>query len=299
VLDSEVDLVSGPNESLHPIPREQLRVFPSDSDIPKDARNARIDDTFVPVAKVEVPEPAEFQKWRASLLQELRTATFNHFPPRIPAAQPLEDLGSGTVRIATEQGISIHLRATKLPGNPRRVLLLVANPDSNAPIPGTLEGAARDGDALYTCEPRGWGSTRWTRKNPPNYVERSHYLLGRTADSGRVWDIAATARYLKSLHRGAEVHLLAHGTAAGLAIYAALLEPDIAALTLHEPPATHNDPAAPVLLNVLRICDLPDALGMLAPRSVTITGQYLEEPTRKAARIYEAAGVPANFKAAP
>jgi len=30
------------------------------------------------------------------------------------------------------------------------------------------------------------------------------------------------------------------------------------------------------LLNVLRVCDVPDALGALAPRSLTISGLNLE-----------------------
>src|SRR5260370_16162579 len=86
VLDSEVDLVSGPREDIHPIPPEQLRVFPEDSDIPKDARNSRIDQEFVPMAKVELPTKGTFDKWQKELVTNLRRLTFHHFPDRIPPA---------------------------------------------------------------------------------------------------------------------------------------------------------------------------------------------------------------------
>ena len=45
---------------------------------------------------------------------------------------------------------------------------------------------------LVVLSPRGVGPTAWVRKSPPNYVERSHVLVGKTVDEGRVWDVAAT-----------------------------------------------------------------------------------------------------------
>jgi hypothetical protein len=51
VLDTEVDLVTGTPKEVHPIAPEQLRVFPEDSDLPKDAVNGQIDREFVPMAK--------------------------------------------------------------------------------------------------------------------------------------------------------------------------------------------------------------------------------------------------------
>ena len=65
VADSEVDLVTGPeNKRQYPIPPEKLRVFPQDSDIPKDELNTTIDQHFVPMAKVEPPKQGEYETWR-------------------------------------------------------------------------------------------------------------------------------------------------------------------------------------------------------------------------------------------
>ena len=155
------------------------------------------------------------------------------------------------------------------------------------------------GDQVYICSPRGIGPTRWTRKDPPNYVERAHVLLGRTVDAGRVWDLIATARYLVEKH-DAKVPLciVGEGSGAVLAAYAALWEPEIAGLLLQKPPLSHAEPDAPALLNILRVCDVPDVLGMLAPRPMTIDGVG-SELLDKVWAAYAAAGDPAKLVIKP
>ena len=61
---------------------------------------------------------------------------------------------------------------------------------------------------------------------------------------------------------------MGHGPAAVLATYGALWESDIAGVILRAPPPTHMDPAAPQLLNVLRVCDVPHVMGMLGAPAV-------------------------------
>ncbi len=55
-----------------------------------------------------------------------------------------------------------------------------------------------------------------------------------------------------------------------------------------DPPATHMDPAAPQFLNVLRVCDIPETLGMIAPRPLTLLNGG--ELATKVKTIYTAAG---------
>ena len=291
VLDSEVDLVTGPREEIHPIPPEELRVFPQDPDIPKDALNSRIDREFVPMAKVEPPKEGSFASWRTELVTKLRRMTFHHFPDRIPAAESAPGDSTDSLRLSTEPGITIRMRAVRTPASePDRILLLVTASDLNAAPPAWLNKFLKENDGLFACEPRGIGASEWTRKDPPNYVERSHYLLGRTADSGRVWDIAATARYLRRRYGDQKpVYLAGENASAVLAIYAALLEPDVAGLILSQPPATHMNESAPALLNVLRVCDIPQALGMLAPRPLTIVADP-SDWGKNVTAIYRAAG---------
>jgi hypothetical protein len=114
------------------------------------------------------------------------------------------------------------------------------------------------------------GGSQWTRRNPPNYVERSHVLLGQTVDSARVRDVLALAQFLHTKYPKTEITLVGHGSAGVIAAYAALFDPHIAAVDLRHPPSTHQSVDAPQFLNVLRVTDIPTTLGLLAPRRVKI-----------------------------
>jgi hypothetical protein len=81
---------------------------------------------------------------------------------------------------------------------------------------------------------------------------------------------------------------LGQAGAAVLVAYAALLEPDITAVVLNHPMLSHQDASAPALLNVLRVCDVPEVLGMLAPRPLTIQGSPAPD-LKKVAEIYSSA----------
>jgi hypothetical protein len=145
----------------------------------------------------------------------------------------------------------------------------------------------------FRLMPRGVGPTRWTEKDPPNYVKRSHALLGRTLDAGRVWDIIATVRYLRAHARGnVPVHVAGDGGAGVLAVCATLVESEADSnleVTVFQPPQTLMDPAAPHFLNVLRVCDVRELLGMVAPHRLAIVGGS-KELTARIATIYAAAG---------
>ena len=97
-------------------------------------------------------------------------------------------------------------------------------------------------------------------------------------DAGRVWDAIAAAQYVSSNSRigtgqtTLPVHIAGQGAAGVIAAYAAALNDQIASVTVVSPPATHMDRRAPQLLNALRVCDIPDVLGLIAPRSLTMLG---------------------------
>lgn len=291
VTDTEHDLVTGPAEGDHPIPPSSLRVFREDSDIPTDALNARVDQVFVPIAAPGLPAAGHFEEWKDGLLRRLRHMAFNHFPERIPSATLMSEEAADWWRAATEPGITIRLHHVRQPVETvQRIVLYITESEANGSLPRWLESRLHTSDTLYVCEPRGVGKTRWTGRNPPNYVERSHFLLGRTVDSGRVWDIAAVAGALRQRHEGRVPLVVAgQGRAGILAAYAGLLEPEITTFVLRDPPGTHMDDSAPVLLNVMRVCDVPEAIGMLAPRSVTLEGAPSDLAERIAA-MYRAAG---------
>ncbi|HUY34024.1 MAG TPA: prolyl oligopeptidase family serine peptidase [Pirellulales bacterium] len=295
ITDSELDIVSeGGKPGPYPIAPETLRVFPGDADIPADQLNTTMDEHFVPLARVAAPEAGGYDAWKRPLLAELRRVSFGYFPDTIPAAKVLGDVDANTQRLQSEEGIEFRLRyPAGQAAEGKSVLLAVLNGDEAGTTPAWLEDLAAKGQVVVLCEPRGTGATRWTRKNGPNYVERSHALLGRTVDAGRVWDVIATAKHLSGRFTGGEggpaVFVAGNGPAAVVAAYAAVLDERIAGATLIAPSTTHMDGAAPQLLNVLRVCDVPDALGMLAPRPLAIVGSAAEQFTKTTAAYSAAA----------
>jgi len=78
-----------------------------------------------------------------------------------------------------------------------------------------------------------------------------------------------------------------------LAAYAALFEPSIAEVVAVEPPPTHD--YGPTFLNVLRVLDIPEALGLLAPRPLTVVNAD-PKGARRTAQFYDLAGARAKFR---
>jgi len=136
------------------------------------------------------------------------------------------------------------------------------------------------------------GRRPWTEKSPPNYVPRSYALLGRTADQGRVWDIAALAHSGETEHKGYR-RFVGYGKMGIIAAYAALFEPSIAEVVIVDPPVSHRD--GPIFLNVLRVLDIPEALGLLAPRPLTLISAK-DKAFDRTAEIYKLAGAADKFQ---
>jgi hypothetical protein len=300
VDDSEIDIVSeGSRPGAYPIPPEKLRVFSSDGDLPADQLNTKIDESFVPMASVPAPEAGKFEEWKKGLVAELKRVSFGYFPETIPAAKRSGgDSASDqtSIDMQSEQGIQFKLRfaADAKPDQAKPVLLVILNEEEAGRVPEWISRAnlAASEQALVYCEPRGIGATRWTKKDPPNYVARSHVLLGRTVDTGRVWDVISAAKYLAAEKR--PVQIAGKGAAGLIGAYAAIFAPEIASVTILSPPPTHMDNAAPQFLNVLRVCDVPDSLGLIAPRPLNIIGASGKDFSRTA-DAYDAAEAKRQF----
>jgi cephalosporin-C deacetylase-like acetyl esterase len=278
-------------------PDKELRVFPEEKDVPKNAINGRIDETIVPIARAKLPEAKKFAEWRNELLKKLRAKSFRDFPDRFPPAKfrnSVETSGEmGGAALISESGIEILLGWTlgEFEEQPSPGVLVVLDSvkeqESDATPSWAKTFAPKDNANLLAVRGLVWYA-QWTQKSPPNYVERSHALLGKTVDEGRVWDIAATIRYLKSKDkRKRKWRVIGRGQSGILAAYAALFEPDIDEVFIVDPPKWHRD--GPIFLNVLRVLDIPDALGLLAPRPLTLINAKDKAFDRTAA-IYKLAG---------
>jgi len=278
------------------IPGKDLRVFPKDKDLPKDAINARADETFVPMAKVELPEAGKFKEWKAGLVKQLREKSFRALPEKVRGAEWNDEHAQRDRGYFTEPGIvvargQIHLHK-QLPKEGLVWILLNPDEDSRDSLKYWMARyPAPDKLFIFT---RGGGAYRWTRKNPPNTVERSFVLIGQTADSGRVRDAAALINLKRdedSLRR-----VVGRGQAGIIAAYAALFTPRVSEVIIADPPLTHRD--GPHFLNVLRVLDIPEALGLLAPDvKLTLIGKNAKDKAfDRTAAIYERAGAREKFK---
>jgi cephalosporin-C deacetylase-like acetyl esterase len=272
-----------------PLEGKLLRVFAEDSDMPKDAVNGRIDETFVPRAEVNLPKEGEFAQWKKAMLTKLREQSFRTFPERIPPIPQYQEI-TEFVHSEPDINLAIHKEAGVRDGAVSTVV--VADMDEsykkNELLKKLIETAKREGDVRILWTRGGSEPLRWTRKSPPNYVERAHALLGLTVDQGRVWDIAATVRTLADKNKQVKTwRVVGHGQAGILAAYAALFEPSIKEIILIDPPPSHR--AGPMFLNVMRVLNIPDALGMLAPRRLTLI-HATDKAFDRTVEIYRRAG---------
>lgn len=276
-----------------PISPEKLRVFPADAELPKDQVNTRIDETFVAKGKPGTPTKDTFETWRRDLLERLKKVTFAAWPTEAPADsvpqlgnQPLEG------RESTEKGIDVVWSWRPGKNLEAAPLLVLLNPgDEPGKVPAWAQKLVGDGSVLLLCT-RGIGPVAWTKDIFPNTFERAFPILGSTSDSGRVWDVATIVRRHSAGQRGWRI--AGEGKGGLIGAYAALFEPAITEVIAVNPPASHQprkpgEPYGPALLNVLRVWDVPDALGSLAPRRLQLRGAA-DPAFQRATELYQIAG---------
>ena len=185
-----------------PIEGRKLRVFPEDADIPKDAINGRIDETFIAAAKVKLPEKAKFEDWRATTMKRLKAGVFPYFAKRIPTGNVIEEeFGSGQslhgVRV-TEGPVAVEVSRLTNRKDDKEIgtAFITSQVDQISATPPEVVQKLTGAQRVHVIGVRGYANNSWTEKSPPNYVARSHALLGRTPDEGRVWDTIAVIRRL-------------------------------------------------------------------------------------------------------
>ncbi len=286
---------------------EQLKVF---KDLPADSVNAEIQETFtVAAAPAKVPgSMAEWAKardgWRKALLEK----SFRGWPKQ---AGPLDvkrafSAGRQGLRLnaydfTSQTPVRLRLYLVEPVGlaKPQAVVLNVLDQQgwgeflaSMRPVFETelkeetpvkpdrktfekcrdwLE--ARKCAAVFLA-PRGIGPTAWNQaERKQTHHRRRFMLLGQTLDGMRVWDVRRAVQAIRSLDvvKGVPLVLESKRKLAGVTLYASLFEPDIAQLELDDLPPSHRQ--GPILLNVSRYLDMPEAVAMAAERSPVTIGQ--------------------------
>jgi len=121
----------------------------------------------------------------------------------------------------------------------------------------------------------------------------------------QVWDTLRALEAVRSLSGTVPVALAAQGEMAAVALYAALLDGQVAALFLDSPPATQNAPSAPdgrgtaiEMLSCLRITDMPQVAGLLFPAQLVVVGEC-PATYAWAGTLYGILGKPEAFQGCP
>ena len=86
----------------------------------------------------------------------------------------------------------------------------------------------------------------------------------------------------------AEWMAIGYGRSGVLAAYAALFEPKIKHVVIINPPKSHKE--GPTFLNVLRVLDIPEALGLLAPDVRLTLINARDQAFDRVEQIYRLAG---------
>ncbi|MGH9672921.1 MAG: alpha/beta hydrolase [Bryobacteraceae bacterium] len=277
-------------------PAESLAVFSGSP--PADAANFRVHETFLPTP--ELPPaitPLAWTQRRSQTMTRLRERTFAAFPAQPPPLAPrvtgkadgFEDLD-----FTSEEGITVRalIRRPQAPSPKRAAVLYVASDgDDPRAVTALMSTLNRRNTAVrMAVYPRGVGEIGW-EKSFWIATLRNAMHTGRTIDSMRLWDVLRALELLRAQPDvdPARITVLGKGAAAGLALYAALLDDRILQAVLMDPPLSHRQ--GPIFLNVLRYLDLPEAAAMIAPRRV-IFYAHVPPAYEAARRIYAALGVP-------
>lgn len=256
-----------------------------------------------------IPEVAKewWKRTRLDWLQTLHQKTFRGWTDNPPPVQPkaVADVTSAGLRLrawefTSEQGIPLRLwlLTTAKNAQPKTLLAEVLDDAGWEELQGELgpafatallaekspplnekglqkrRASLEEGEhGLVWIVPRGLGPTRWAGAGTAadHHIQRRFMLLGQTLDGQRVWDVRRALAALRGQpeFQGSQLVLQGKGSMAGIALYAALFEPEVAGLWLEDPPASHRQ--GPYLLNVARTLDLPQAVALAFPRKVHIT----------------------------
>ena len=275
-----------------PAPKEHLIVWPERP--PADERSSVVHEWFVPRAETpNIKTIGDLKTTRARIARQLRATGFNHFPAKpCPLDFRIEQECEGPplerrFSFAPEDGWRLHGR------------FAMPEPTRKAPAPAliyaNIHGLVRwQGSKLWEgfdpswlrmgFEPRGIYETSW-HDDMAWHVRRGCAVTGRTLLSMRVYDVLRAVEVARRLPEcNGTIALAGEGEMAAATLYAALLDGDIRAVVLKNPPATHDAPtnkegigAALEMLGVLRFTDLPVTAGLLYPTELVFVGLRPQE----------------------
>lgn len=276
---------------------EQLRVF---TELPTDAINTNIADTFVPLAKPEKRAAAEFA-------EVLRSNVFLGWPADDVPLDPKQTISieRDGLRLRAwdfmsqhDVGLRLYLLEAATKKEADAVQLNVLDENSglmwlhdlrtgfSAPIADEPADTSKitnivsplvslkaqlkaSNKSLAWFAPRGVGRTAWSGDaKAQTKIRRRFMALGQTLDGMRVWDIRRAIQMIHFVRDGdvAKVEIVASGQMGVNALYASLFESSVRHLELSNLPKSHTE--GPDYLGILRFTDIPRVLEAVGSKAV-------------------------------
>jgi cephalosporin-C deacetylase-like acetyl esterase len=248
---------------------------------PREALNYTVHRHFVPAAPLGTPSSA--QEWRVrrqQVIDGLKRTVFAWFPPAPPAPAARRVSGSGIhagrfshfgeweVETEAATAVRVHVFQPKAAEPPHPLLVLVRRAEDWAVFPDDELLPLLATHRVVVLSPR---FTEMALHGADHAaVERTAALTGRTIAALQVWDTLQVVRWAlrEQPAQSGDVSVYGRGAAGVVALYAALFDDRIRQVILDRPPASHRE--SPPLLTILRLTDLPEVAGLLAPRTLTL-----------------------------
>ncbi|MPY91180.1 MAG: hypothetical protein GEU99_25120 [Luteitalea sp.] len=272
---------------------------------PRDAINYQVQDVFTsPVGVDAFSVAARPKRRREELMRQLEEKVFRWFPrERIPFDTTVSPYDGGwaaryaeyqEVELTSEEGVRIHAELLRPKGEGEAPLLIYAKRagdsfyhmdlDELLPLLGRY--------AILILNPRFTEHPVTAFEHAE--IQRSAAWVGRTVGAMQVWDILRAIEWAlgdaKLSARG--LSLYGKGEMGVIALYAGLLDERVSQVILRDAPGSHRQ--GPALLNILRITDIAEVAGALAPRRL-VSLTELPDSFDYARRVYEQLGASDHF----
>ncbi len=288
-------------------PEENLLVF--GGKLPEDDQMRRIETLLVQrPAPPDVGDAAAWERHQQTAIKRLRELTFRHIPlaPNPRGTDCRQDGQAGELRFGsyaftTHDGLSLWIRTRRGQDAawPTTTVAFAIQPEARS----TFTGGASSRPSLPVAfasagvEVRNTGAT----SVGPGYLwtlRRVYPLLGQSLPERQVSDLLDGMALIRRDPATGPVALFGDGYTAALAIYAAILDPQVSEIILANPPTSHEDPQTPEMLGILRIGDLPQNLALMYPRPITFVGE-MPAAYRWTQQLYQKLGAGERIRVIP
>jgi dienelactone hydrolase len=251
---------------IEPIPPDQLRAVRGP--LPADVRNHSIAEEFPGPHRSQPPASADAWRTRAEAVR-LRLESHT-FPGEPSEACPLAfDASTGQIQSEPGMPICVEILRPEKAVKPAKAIVVVSDKASTGGP--DWKKVARE-MTVVRVYPRNQGGEGWSPELD-KFVRRAAPLVGRSLGTMRVYDVQRGIAVAREIVGAEKIVLYGRDEGAMLALLASIRETKspVERVVLESIPDSLL--AEPILLNSARFTDVPELLGLSAPRGLIFMGR--------------------------